>query len=147
MGTASPLPSLEDHFDGLKPLVWADNTNGTGYISGKDIMNHVMANFSSRQLAGIYEANSSELNKRCVLNFSGGSSCYITVTFESIPPTSSNGSLGLEYTIRSDEGIYQVDVFRHTSGLETKVIPLQWAIDHVCGNSACFPLKSYLHNQ
>ena len=102
-------------------------------------MNLVVTNFSSRQRAGIHEASSSELNKRCVLNFSGGSSCYITVTFDSIPPTSSNGSLGLEYTIRSDEGIYQVDVFRHTSALETKVIPFQWAIDHVCSDSPFLP--------
>ena len=140
MGTISPIFSLEDHFDGSKPLVWADNTNGTGYISGKDIMNHVVTNFNLIQRAGIYEASSSELNKRCVMNFSGRSSCYITVTFDSIPPTSSNGSLGLQYTIRSDEGIYQVDVFRHTSALETKAIPLQWAIDNVCNNLALLPL-------
>ena len=139
LGTTSPIFSLEDHFDGSKPLVWADNTNGTGYISGKDIMNHVVTNFSSKQRAGIYEASSSGLNKRCVMNFSGGSSCYIAVTFDSIPPTSSNGSLGVQYTIRSDEGIYQVDVFRHTSALETKAIPLQWAIDNVCSNLALLP--------
>ena len=44
------------------------------------------------------------------------------------PPTSL-----LNYTIRGDAGFGFIDVVHHTSDFEERILPLQWAIDSVCG--------------
>jgi len=38
----------------------------------------------------------------------------------------------VDYTISADEGLIYIDVYDHTSDFETRILPLQWAIDQVC---------------
>lgn len=40
-------------------------------------------------------------------------------------------TVGVNYTIMVDGGLFHVDVVRHTSDYEERVLPLQWAIDSV----------------
>ncbi|KDR85851.1 hypothetical protein GALMADRAFT_389530 [Galerina marginata CBS 339.88] len=130
LGNAVPIFRVQDHFDGSRPIVWADNSGGSGYISAKNIMSHVTANFTSKQLAGVMQVQSDQaLSDSCLSNFNGASGCFITVSFDAIPTASPSDIRALNYTIRSDYGSHHVDVAKHTSDLETKVIPMQWAID------------------
>lgn len=130
MGSPAPVFRVQDHFDGSKPIFWVDNTGGNGYISAKDIMGHVTSNFTTKQLASIHQLQDDQvLGDTCKSNFNGGSACFITITFDEIP--TENDILPLNYTIRSDNGAFYVDVTKHRSDLETRIIPMQWAIDQV----------------
>ncbi|TFY63698.1 hypothetical protein EVJ58_g3098 [Rhodofomes roseus] len=121
LGTAVAVPRLTDQYDGSIALVWADSTDGTGSPSAQEIMSHIASGFNSRQ---------SE-------NFNGFSECYAAVVFNNLPsnsstsPSSANASAlqAYNYTIRADSGLYYINVAKHTSSYEERVLPLQWAID------------------
>ncbi|PPR02359.1 hypothetical protein CVT24_011703 [Panaeolus cyanescens] len=130
VGTAIPLFAPQDHFDGSRPIIWMDQTDGSGFVKAEDIMKHVTSNFTTRQLQAVREVSSmDELTRACVTNFGGASNCYLAVTFEGIPRAPDQGLGNVNYTIRGDDGAYRIDVLKHTSGYETKVAPMQWAID------------------
>jgi len=38
----------------------------------------------------------------------------------------------INYTISADGGLSYINVYSHTSDFETRILPLQWAIDQVC---------------
>ena len=42
-----------------------------------------------------------------------------------------NGSAPVDYTIWADAGLTFVDVKKHKSDFEKRILPLQWAIDQV----------------
>ncbi|KAF9011272.1 hypothetical protein BDQ17DRAFT_1537998 [Cyathus striatus] len=130
LGTIAPIPRIRDVFDGSHPLVWADTTNGTGFVSTKDIMAKVTDGFSAAQLAGIKQVDSLQaLVDECVANFNGVSRCFTTLTFDYIPTSIRNDFGSFNYTIRTDQSIGSINVYKHTSGLETRFHALQWAVD------------------
>ncbi|KAI0931158.1 hypothetical protein AcV5_005295 [Taiwanofungus camphoratus] len=121
-----------DEFDGTMDLVWADGTNGTGAPSANDIMSHITSGFSSNQLSAVKKANSSEeIPAMCPENWNGYSECYSAVVFNSLPDLSDSSTISqpINYTIRADGGLFRINVVKHTSDYEKRVLPLQWAVD------------------
>ena len=64
----------------------------------------------------------------CPQNFNLFSECFAAVAFYDIP---ANGSAPVDYTIWADGGLTFVDVEKHRSDFEKRILPLQWAIDQV----------------
>ena len=132
LGTAVPVPRLADVFDGSLALVWADGTNGTGSNpSAHDIISRITTGFSSKQLSAVRQLDSpADIPTACPQNFNLFSECFAAVAFNSLPGP--NGSLPLNYTLRADGGLFHIDVTKHNSDYEKRLLPLQWAIDSVC---------------
>lgn len=119
-------------FDGSLSLYWVDVTNGAGVPSPTDIMSRITQGFSDRQLGAIHQLESvDEIAEACPQNFNLFSECFAALSFNTLP-TTANASIPLNYTIHADGGLFHVDVVRHTSDYEIRVMPLQWAIDSVC---------------
>ncbi len=94
-------------------------------------MAHVTASFSEKQLKGIRKADTvSQLPFACPQNFNLRSTCFAAVAFNDIP--SPNAGRPINYTINADGGLVFIDVAKHTSDYELRILPLQWAIDKVC---------------
>ncbi|PCH34380.1 nucleoside triphosphate hydrolase protein [Wolfiporia cocos MD-104 SS10] len=131
LGTAIATPRLIDEYDGSMALVWADATDGTGNPSADDIMSHVTSGFSAGQLAGIKKVDQYDIPATCPENFNGFSECYAAVVFNYLPDASSNETVlqPINYTLRADDGLYYINVVKHTSSYEERVLPLQWAVD------------------
>ncbi|KAJ7083357.1 hypothetical protein B0H15DRAFT_911901 [Mycena belliarum] len=128
-GIGSPIPvfPLHQQFTDARTLVWADATDGNGQPSPTDIMARVTRGFSSSQLRLVKQASSgSQLPLECPQNFNGLSECYAAVIFNNIP---ANPTTPINYTILADAGLLHIDVVRHKGDFETRVLPLQWAID------------------
>jgi len=95
-------------------------------------MDHVTANFTQQQLDGVVQAkDEDELLSKCLGNLNNASPCYITITFQNIPTASTTDTSSFNYTLMSDYGVYRVNIDKHSSDFETKVVPAQWAIDSV----------------
>lgn len=132
MGTISPVLRIQDAFEGSQPIVWADNTDGTGFITATDIMNQFSKNFTSKQRNALKEVeNTDQVRSTCILNFSGASGCFSTITFDTIPTASLNDSRPVAYTVRYDNGaeVQNVDVTKLNNVFETKLLAVQWALD------------------
>ncbi|PIL31168.1 ATP-binding cassette transporter [Ganoderma sinense ZZ0214-1] len=129
LGTSVPVPRLADVFDGSLALVWADGTNGTGSNpSAHDIISHITSGFSSKQLSAVRQLDSpADIPSACPQNFNLFSECFAAVAFNSLPGP--NGSLPLNYTLRADGGLFHIDVTKHNSDYEKRLLPLQWAVD------------------
>lgn len=133
LGTAIPVLSLDSQFDGSLALIWADGTNGTGIPSPDDIMAHVTSGFSSSQLRSVKKvATPEDIAAQCPQNFNLFSECFAAVSFDAMP-TTSNSSQPINYTIHADGGLFHIDVVHHASDFEERILPLQWAVDQVCG--------------
>ncbi|KAJ7729088.1 hypothetical protein DFH07DRAFT_218233 [Mycena maculata] len=127
-GIGNPIAvySLQQQFHDAGTLVWADATDGTSQPSPTEIMEHITSGFSASQLAAVKQASSGPaLPFECPQNFNGFSECYAAVVFYDIPANPSP----VNYTILADSGLFHIDVVRHTSDFETRVLPLQWAVD------------------
>jgi ATP-binding cassette subfamily A (ABC1) protein 3 len=48
-----------------------------------------------------------------------------------MPSTGGADAEPVNYTIRADAGLYHIDVVKHSSDYEKRILPLQWAIDQV----------------
>lgn len=95
-------------------------------------MNHVTSGFSSKQLNGVIEVeDTASLFDICISNANGASPCFVALTFEDIPTASVSDKRALNYTFWAGSGAYRVDVVKHTSDLETILVPLQWAVNQV----------------
>ena len=130
MGTAVPVKEIKDVFEGSIALVWADSTNGTGSPSPTDVMRHITRDFSDRQLSAIRKVDSpDDIPSACPQNFNLFSECFGAIAFNSFPSTNPNDSRPINYTLRADAGLFHIDVTRHTSDYELRVLPLQWAVD------------------
>ncbi|EJD51317.1 P-loop containing nucleoside triphosphate hydrolase protein [Auricularia subglabra TFB-10046 SS5] len=127
LGTIVPVKPLADAFDPSFKLIWA--INGTSAdepanVTPAAIMDRVTQDFSDRQLRSVRQLeNVSDVAAQCPQNFQLYSECYAAIVFE--PSTAGNYS----YTLRGDAGFFFVDVQRHTSDFERRVLPLQSAID------------------
>ncbi|KAM5535265.1 hypothetical protein V8D89_011071 [Ganoderma adspersum] len=129
LGTSVPVPRLANVFDGSLALVWADGTNGTGSNpSAHDIISRITTGFSSKQLSAVRQLDSpADIPTACPQNFNLFSECFAAVAFNSLPGP--NGSLPLNYTLRADGGLFHIDVTKHNSDYEKRLLPLQWAVD------------------
>ncbi|KAF7307603.1 hypothetical protein MIND_00555500 [Mycena indigotica] len=128
-GIGSPIPiySLQDRFHDAGTLVWADATDGKSQPSPDDIMARITNGFTDRQLASVKKSSSAaQLPFECPQNFNGFSECYAAVIFYDIP---TNATKPINYTVLADSGLFHIDVVRHASDFETRVLPLQWAVD------------------
>ncbi|KAI0370085.1 P-loop containing nucleoside triphosphate hydrolase protein [Pilatotrama ljubarskyi] len=146
LGTAVPVHKLTDVYDGSLALIWADGTNGTGTNpSAHDIITHITRDFNGRQLGSVRQLSSpAEIPDACPQNFNLFSECYAAVAFNSLPGP--NGTLPLNYTLRADGGLFHIDVTKHNSDYEERLLPLQWAIDSAIielqtGNTPQTPLE------
>ncbi|KAJ2917839.1 hypothetical protein MD484_g2550, partial [Candolleomyces efflorescens] len=127
IGEAIPIHPLHEQFDPALSFVWADNTNGASSPAPIDIINHITSSFSSAQLSAVKRVGSAaEIPTQCPQNFNLYSECFAAVAFFDIP---SQGSSPVNYTIYSDAGLAYIDVVKHTSDFEKRILPLQWAID------------------
>lgn len=130
LGTAVPVKELTDVFDGSISLVWADATNGAASPSPNDIMAHMTRGFSDRQLSAVRKVGSpDDIPAACPQNFNLFSECYGGIAFNSLPSANTNDTRPINYTLRADGGLFHIDVERHTSDYELRVLPLQWAVD------------------
>ncbi|KIM38139.1 hypothetical protein M413DRAFT_420628 [Hebeloma cylindrosporum] len=130
LGEPASIYAIDDQFDGSKSLVWADGTNGASNPSPFQIIARITSNFTSTQLAGVKEvANLSDISASCPQNFNALSSCFAGVGFTDIPSVDAPGTRPVNYTIFSDAGLSSIDVEHHTSDFETRIFPLQWAVD------------------
>ncbi|KAF9067262.1 P-loop containing nucleoside triphosphate hydrolase protein [Rhodocollybia butyracea] len=130
IGNPIPIYRLQDQFDGTLSLIWADGTtnSSSGGVTPTDIMSKISSNLSSsRQRNAIRKvASPSAIPSECPQNFNLISECFAAVSFFDIP---SPGTGSVNYTIQADGGLVHVDVVRHTSDFEKRILPLQWAID------------------
>ncbi|KAJ3739785.1 hypothetical protein DFH05DRAFT_1530053 [Lentinula detonsa] len=130
-GIGNPIPvyRLQDRFDGSISLVWADGTNSssTGGVTSADIISHISSNFNDVQRNAIRKvASPSDIPSECPQNFNLFSECFAAVAFFDLP---SPGAGSINYTIQADGGLVHIDVVKHTSDFEERILPLQWAID------------------
>ncbi|KAJ7157322.1 hypothetical protein C8R46DRAFT_1040351 [Mycena filopes] len=134
-GIGSPIPvySLQQQFHDAGTLVWADATDGSSQPSPADIMARITRGFSDTQLGAVKKASSAtQLPFECPQNFNGFSECYAGVVFYDIPANSTSTNpltSAVNYTILADSGLFHIDVVRHSSDFEMRVLPLQWAVD------------------
>jgi hypothetical protein len=138
LGEPAPIYSLINQFDGGKTLVWADATDGTSNPSPSDIIARITSNFTLSQLAGVKRvANFSDITFSCPQNFNALSGCFAGLGFADIPSINAGGSRPVDYTIFSDAGLSFIDVRTHTSDFETRILPLQWAVDQARSTLFC----------
>lgn len=131
MGTPAPIYNFTTQFDGSLTLIWADGTNGTGNPSANAIMEHITSGFSEYQLSAVKQvANPADIPSSCPQNFKLVSECYAAIAFNYLP-VSPTDTTPINYTLRADDGLVYVNVYSHTSDFETRILPLQLAIDEV----------------
>ncbi|KAK0481451.1 hypothetical protein IW261DRAFT_1075379 [Armillaria novae-zelandiae] len=110
-------------------LLWADGTDGTSDPSPASIISRITQNFTTSQLAAVRQLDSpDDIPAACPQNFNLFSECFAAIAFYNIP---ANGSATnpINYTIRADAGLAHIDVVKHSSDFEKRILPLQWAID------------------
>ncbi|KAH7886313.1 hypothetical protein F5I97DRAFT_2027968 [Phlebopus sp. FC_14] len=129
MGTPIPVYNFQNQFDGSLSLIWADGTNGTGSLSASDIMSHITSGFNSHQLRAIKQvASPADIPFYCPQNFNLFSECYAGIAFNYLPTTPTD-TTPVNYTISADGGLVYINVYDHTSDFETRILPLQLAVD------------------
>ncbi|KAL6298600.1 hypothetical protein BKA93DRAFT_743844 [Sparassis latifolia] len=132
LGSIASVYNLTNVYDGSMALVWADGMNGTGTPTADDIMALVTRGFSSEQLGGVRKlASPSDLAAACPENFNLFSLCFAGISFNSLPFAGGGAAeaQAINYTLRADGGLYYINVVKHTSSYEERVMPLQWAVD------------------
>ncbi|KIJ66518.1 hypothetical protein HYDPIDRAFT_174588 [Hydnomerulius pinastri MD-312] len=129
MGSPAPVYNFSNQFDGSLALIWSDATNGTGNPSAAAIMSHLTSGFSENQLRAVKQvATPADIPSNCPQNFNLFSECYAGIAFNYLP-TSATDTTPINYTISADGGLVYINVFSHTSDFETRILPLQLAID------------------
>ncbi|KAI0321250.1 hypothetical protein OF83DRAFT_1100473 [Amylostereum chailletii] len=148
-GIGSPIPvfNLSETLDPSLSLFWADATNGIGSPSPQEVMTHVTQGLSDKQRRAVRKAASADvIPASCPQNFNLFSECFAAVIFNSIPPLNHSDALPVNYTIRADGGLFHIDVVKHKSDYERRILPLQWAVDQAImelrtGQSTPTPLQ------
>ncbi|THH01206.1 hypothetical protein EW026_g1452 [Hermanssonia centrifuga] len=131
-GIGNPVPvfNLINQFDGSLSLIWADSTNNSAFPSPHDIISHITSGFSSNQLRAVRQVDSvDDIPSACPPNFNLFSQCFAAISFDSFPTSASDDVRPINYTIHADGGLFHIDVVRHKSDYEERLLPLQWAID------------------
>lgn len=140
MGTPAPIYNFTTQFDGSLALIWADGTNGTGNPSASAIMTHITSGFNEFQLSAVKQvASTADIPSNCPQNFNLISECYAAIAFNYLP-LSPTDTTPIDYTISADGGLIYVNVYSHTSDFETRILPLQLAIDEVVLGAHNIPL-------
>lgn len=125
VGPPAAISPLADVYQTGYHFYWVDGTNGSATPAPKDIMARVTSGFAPWQLDTVKQLNSpGDIPPACQQNFNGFSECWASVVFSDIA-----GFTGVNYTIRADAGLRYIDVEKHTSDVEERVLPLQWALD------------------
>lgn len=130
-GFGSPISvyNFRDRFDGSLALVWADGTNGAGTPSAEQIMARITGNFTPSQLQAVRQvATPADIPTQCPQNFNMFSQCFAGIAFNSLPMNATDMT-SINYTISADGGLAHINVYSHTSDFETRMLPLQWALD------------------
>lgn len=130
-GIGSPISvfSLTEVLEPDFALLWADGTDGTSVPSPASIIARITQNFTTSQSAAVRQLDSpDDIPAACPQNFNLFSECFAAIAFYDIP---ANGSATnpINYTIRADAGLAHIDVVKHSSDFEKRILPLQWAID------------------
>ncbi|KAG8965929.1 hypothetical protein FRC03_012765 [Tulasnella sp. 419] len=128
LGEVTTIPNLVTSFRTGK-LIWADLTGNTGSspsLEAQEVMSLITEGFDEGQMSRVIRiSHADDLVTACPPNFQQVSDCFGAVLFDS-PFT----SRPLHYTILSNIGEFpQVDVENHVGVIETKLFPLQWAVD------------------
>lgn len=129
IGTTTSIPSLASVFQSGYHLYWVDATTGssTSNASPQDIMSRVTQDFAPWQLAAVQQLESpADIPPACQQNFNGYSECWAAILFSDVEGFNERS---INYTIRADAGLWYVNVQQHTSDVEVRVLPLQWALD------------------
>ncbi|KAF8435684.1 hypothetical protein L210DRAFT_3452656 [Boletus edulis BED1] len=146
IGTPAPIRNFTTQFDGSLALIWADGTNGTGNPSASDIMAHITRRFDKYQMKAVKQvATPADIPSNCPQNFNLISECYAGIAFNYLP-VSPTDTTPINYTMSADGGLVYVNVYSHTSDFETRILPLQFAIDEAfialrAGQSIPTPLE------
>ncbi|KAF9011286.1 hypothetical protein BDQ17DRAFT_1298756 [Cyathus striatus] len=130
-GFGNPIPvyDLQKTFDTSTRLIWADDTDGSSNPSPSDIMSRITSPFTDLQRSLVKQvASADDIPAECPQNFNLFSECFAAIIFEDIPGPGSSGRT-VNYTLRADAGLSFIDVEKHTSDFELRILPLQWAID------------------
>jgi ATP-binding cassette subfamily A (ABC1) protein 3 len=96
-------------------------------------MSRITTGFSHSQLQAVKKIAAEDIIPTCPQNFNGFSECFAAITFLNLPG-SNDSDTNVQYSIQVDAGLIYVNVVRHTSDFEERVLPLQWAIDQVSIN-------------
>lgn len=138
-GLGSPLAikQFADVFpsDGSLAFIWVDATaqNVSTSPTPRDIITSITRDFTPRQLSAVRQvASKDEVPPACPQNFNLVSECYAAIVFDSIPASSNDTDNTVRYTIRADGGLFYINVVKHTSDVEQRILPIQWAVDRVC---------------
>ncbi|KAJ6554510.1 hypothetical protein B0H19DRAFT_1262854 [Mycena capillaripes] len=127
IGEPAAVRTVQEELKGGQKLIWLDATDGNGAPSPTAIMARVTNGLSSSQLNSVKQVSTSDqLLAECIPNFNGFSDCYAAVVFRDIPQ---NQSAPIIYDFLADSGLGRIDVEHHNGDVETRVMPLQWAID------------------
>lgn len=94
-------------------------------------MSRVTAGFTSSQLRAVKKVTTpDDISSACPQNLNLFSECFAAISFDGIVATG-NDTSAINYTIRADGGLFHIDVQRHNSDYEKRILPLQWAVDQV----------------
>ena len=92
-------------------------------------MARVTSGFTDAQMKIVHQVQTkNDITLACPQNFNLFSECFAAVSFDELP---GGGNGTMNYTIFVDGGLEHVDVEKHSSDYEERVLPLQWAIDSV----------------
>ncbi|KAJ7881460.1 hypothetical protein B0H13DRAFT_2049321, partial [Mycena leptocephala] len=127
LGEPAPVRSLKQEFR-AGSLMWVDATDGNSHPSPSEIMASITTGFSTSQLNAVRKVSTpAEMVAQCPQNFRGFSTCYGGIVFNDLPRN--NASAPINYTLIADYGLNRIDVSHHTGDFQTRVMPLQWAVD------------------
>ncbi|KAG1886233.1 hypothetical protein F4604DRAFT_1675882 [Suillus subluteus] len=73
-------------------------------------------------------ATPADIPTQCPQNFDLTSQCFAGIAFNYLPMNATD-TTPINYTISADAGLVYVNVISHTSDFETRILPLQWALD------------------
>lgn len=130
LGISEPaaVRTFAETFDPSYKFVWADATTSQTSPSPVDIINRITSGFSDKQLSAVHRVETADdVPISCPQNFNQFSECFVAVVFYDVQ--SGSNIKGFNYTIRGDAGLAYINVEKHTSDLELRVLPLQWALD------------------
>ena len=95
-------------------------------------MARITSNFTPNQLLAVKQvASPADIPSQCPQNFKFFSECFAAIAFNYLPMNATD-TTPINYTISADAGLIYINVYSHTSDFETRILPLQWAIDQVC---------------
>jgi hypothetical protein len=94
-------------------------------------MARITGNFTPNQLQAVKQvATPADIPAQCPQNFDMSSQCFAGIAFNHLPINATD-TTPINYTISADAGLIYINVYSHTSDFETRILPLQWALDQV----------------